>query len=132
MPHSHQTKSQTRPVGYRRYPGRRVDVQPALSDDLMEQVLDPQNLKRAWKQVKANRGAPGVYSMTLAEFPDFARQRWEGIRQSLSDGTYRPQPVRRHTIPKPTGGERELGIPSVVDRVIQQAIAQVPYCPTSS
>jgi RNA-directed DNA polymerase len=91
----------------------------------MERMLDPNNLKRAWKQVRANRGASGVDGMTLAAFPDFVRMRWADIRQSLSDGTYRPQPVRRHTIPKPTGGERELGIPSVLDRVIQQAIAQV-------
>ena len=100
-----QRGSQPRPVQR-----RRVDVQPALSDDLMERVLDRQNLKRAWKQVRANRGAPGVDAMTLTAFPEVVRTRWASIRQSLSDGTYRPQPVRRHVIPKPTGGERQLGI----------------------
>ena len=79
----------------------------------------------AWKQVRANRGAPGPDGITLAEFPDWLRPRWPAIRQQLLDGTYRPEPVRRKTIAKPDGGERLLGIPNVLDRLIQQAILQV-------
>lgn len=94
--------------------------------DLMAQVLSRENLRRAWEQVKANRGAPGSDGMTLAEFPDFVRSpHWKGIKESLATGAYRPQPVRRVYIPKDGGGERPLGIPTVLDRVIQQALAQV-------
>jgi RNA-directed DNA polymerase len=91
----------------------------------MEEVLAAQNLRRAWKRVKANRGAPGIDGMPIEDFAAFARERWPTIRARLSDGSYRPQPVRRVMIPKPGGGERPLGIPTVVDRLIQQAIAQV-------
>lgn len=104
---------------------RRRVMQPALHDDLMARVLDPENLQRAWKRVKANRGAPGIDGMRIEDFAEFARSQWAEIRQQLSDGTYQPQPVRRVSIPKPGGGERLLGIPTVVDRVIQPAIAQV-------
>jgi RNA-directed DNA polymerase len=94
--------------------------------NLMAQVLSRENLRRAWEQVKANRGAPGVDGMTVAEFPDFVRSpNWPGIKESLAAGTYRPQPVRRVHIPKDGGGQRPLGIPTVLDRVIQQALAQV-------
>lgn len=101
---------------------------PALSlfpESLMEAVVDPDNMERAWKQVRANRGAPGPDGITLAEFPDWLRPRWPAIRQQLLDGTYRPEPVRRKTIAKPDGGERLLGIPNVLDRLVQQAILQV-------
>jgi len=91
----------------------------------MEAVVDPDNMERAWKQVRANRGAPGPDGITLAEFPDWIRSRWPTVRQQLLDGTYRPEPVRRKTIAKPDGGERLLGIPNVLDRLIQQAILQV-------
>ena len=104
---------------------RRRATQPALHDHLMEAVLSPANLQQAWRRVKSNRGAPGIDGMRIEDFPAHAREHWSVIRQSLSDGSYRPQPVRRVTIPKPDGGERALGIPTVVDRVIQQAIAQV-------
>ena len=104
---------------------RRVFTQPALHDDLMGRIMDPANMRRAWKRVKANQGAPGSDGMTLEDFPTFARSHWSSVRQALLDGTYQPQPVRRVSIPKPNGGERWLGIPSVVDRVIQQAIGQV-------
>ena len=104
---------------------RRVGTQPALQDELMGRVVDPANMRRAWKRVKANQGAPGVDGMTLEDFPTFARSHWSAIRQALLDGTYQPQPVRRVSILKPHGGERSLGIPNVVDRVIQQAIGQV-------
>ncbi len=105
---------------------RRSAIQPALHDDLMERVLDRANMQRAWKRVKANKGAPGVDGMRIEEFTGFARLHWAGIHQALRDGRYQPQPVRRVSIPKPNGGgERLLGIPCIVDRVIQQAIAQV-------
>jgi len=104
---------------------RRGVTQPALHDDLMERVLDRANLRRAWKRVKANRGAPGMDGMRIEDFAEFARSHWAEIRQQLADGSYQPQPVRRVDIPKPGGGERLLGIPTVMDRVIQQAIAQV-------
>jgi RNA-directed DNA polymerase len=91
----------------------------------MEAVLSPANLKQAWRRVKSNRGAPGIDGLCIEDFPAYAREAWPAIRQSLNDGSYRPQPVRRVSIPKPDGGERALGIPTVVDRVIQQAIAQV-------
>jgi len=91
----------------------------------MEAVVDPDNMERAWKQVRANRGAPGPDGITLGEFPDWLRPRWPTIRQQLVDGTYRPEPVRRKAIAKPDGGERLLGIPNVLDRLIQQAILQV-------
>ena len=104
---------------------RRGAMQPALHDDLMERVLARDNLRRAWKRVKANKGAPGIDGMTLEDFPAYAQAHWPEIRQALREGRYHPQPVRRVTIPKPGGGERLLGIPTVVDRLIQQAIAQV-------
>jgi len=104
---------------------RRGDEQPALHDDLMERVLARENLQRAWKRVKSNKGAPGVDRMAIEDFAEFACSHWPAIRQALCDGAYQPQPVRRVSIPKPDGGERLLGIPTVTDRVIQQAIAQV-------
>jgi RNA-directed DNA polymerase len=91
----------------------------------MERVLDRGNLQRAWKRVKSNKGAPGIDGLPIEEFAAYACNHWSEIRQALNDGSYRPQPVKRVTIPKPDGGERHLGIPTVTDRVIQQAIAQV-------
>ena len=93
-----------------------LDASPA--DALMEQVIDPHNLERAWRQVKRNRGAPGPDGMTIKQFEQWARENWSTVRQQLMDGTYRPSPVRRKTIPKAGGGERLLGIPNVVDRLI--------------
>ena len=80
---------------------------------------------RRQARVKRNRGAPGPDGITLKEFEPWARIHWSTIRQQLMDGTYRPDPVRRKTIPKEGGGERQLGIPNVLDRLIQQAILQV-------
>ncbi|EKU96243.1 Retron-type reverse transcriptase [Leptolyngbya sp. PCC 7375] len=104
----------------------RTDMQPTLDINLMTQVVERANMQQAWKRVKSNKGAPGSDGMPLADFPAYAREHWPTIRQSLLDGTYCPQPVRRVVIPKPGGrGERLLGVPCVVDRVIQQAILQV-------
>ncbi len=105
---------------------RRAGMPPALSGSLMQRVVSRQNMLRAWKRVKSNHGAPGIDGMTVEEFPEFVRQNWTTVRQALLDGSYQPLPVRRVTIPKPGGkGERLLGIPTVRDRVIQQAIQQV-------
>ena len=97
----------------------------AEDDPWMRQVLDPVNLQQAWKRVKANGGAPGLDGMTVEAFPSFAREHWARLGLDLREGRYRPAPVRRVFIPKPDGTERPLGIPTVLDRVIQQAIAQV-------
>jgi RNA-directed DNA polymerase len=104
---------------------RRSAMQPALHDEWMARVGEPANLKRAWKRVKSNQGAPGIDGMRIEDFAEFARSQWPTIHQQLAEGTYHPQPVKQVSIPKPGGGERLLGIPTVVDRVIQQAIAQV-------
>ena len=93
--------------------------------NLMEQILSRENMLLAWKRVKANKGAAGVDGMSIDAFPEFARHHWERIRSALEKGTYRPAAVLRVMIPKATGGQRPLGIPTVLDRVIQQAIAQV-------
>jgi RNA-directed DNA polymerase len=93
--------------------------------NLLEQILSRENMLLAWKRVKANKGAAGMDSMSIEEFPEFARHHWERIRSALEKGTYRPAAVLRVMIPKATGGQRPLGIPTVLDRVIQQAIAQV-------
>jgi RNA-directed DNA polymerase len=100
-------------------------TQPALFDDLMQAVVGSENMRRAWARVKSNKGAPGIDGVPIEEFPALARAHWPAIRQALLDGSYCPSPVRRVLIPKPGGGERALGIPTVTDRVIQQAIAQV-------
>ncbi len=97
----------------------------SLSMNLMEQVVATENMERAWKKVKANRGAPGPDGITLKQFPEHLRPLWPTLRQQLLDGTYRPKAVRRKAIAKPDGGERLLGIPNVQDRLIQQAILQV-------
>jgi RNA-directed DNA polymerase len=96
-----------------------------LHEELMERVVDRANMQRAWGRVKSNHGAPGIDGMRIEDFPAFARTHWPAIRQQLVDGSYQPKPLRRVSIPKRNGGERLLGIPTVVDRVVQQAIAQV-------
>lgn len=92
---------------------------------LLERVLTRANLQRALKQVRQNDGAPGIDGMSVDELPDYLRHHWPEIRAQLVAGRYRPQPVRRVEIPKPDGRKRLLGIPTVLDRFIQQAIAQV-------
>jgi RNA-directed DNA polymerase len=109
---------------------RRVGMHRALrqdeaNPDLLDAVLASDNLARAWKRVKANKGAPGIDGMTIEDFPAYAREHWPSVREQISQGRYQPQPVRRVELPKPDGGKRLLGIPVILDRVLQQAIAQV-------
>ncbi len=101
--------------------GKHVEVQ---EPSLLEQVLSPENLDRAWQRVRANRGAPGIDGMTVDVFPSFFREHGERISSMLREGTYHPAAVRRVFIPKPDGTQRPLGVPTVLDRVIQQALAQ--------
>ena len=107
--------------------GRRVTDQPNPEEDLLERIISRPNMINAWKRVKANNGAPGIDKMSVEHFMAFARDHWDEIRASLLAGTYQPLPVKRVEIPKPTGGTRPLGIPSVLDRLIQQTIAQVLF-----
>ena len=86
---------------------------PARTDRLMEEVCERENLKEAFRQVKANKGSAGVDGMTVVALLDYLRQHWPAIREQLLNGTYEPQPVRRVEIPKPDGGTRKLGIPTV-------------------
>jgi RNA-directed DNA polymerase len=94
-------------------------------DDLLGQALTRENMVRAWKRVKANKGSAGVDGRTVQDTGEHLKAAWPDIRRSLLDGSYRPQPVRRVGIPKPGGGVRELGIPTVLDRLIQQTLLQV-------
>ena len=93
--------------------------------DMIEVILEPGNLSEAWKRVKRNQGAPGIDGMTVEDFPAFVREHWPRIAIAIREGNYRPAPVKRVWIPKPDGSQRPLGIPTVLDRVIQQAVAQV-------
>jgi RNA-directed DNA polymerase len=102
----------------------RNDDKQEDEEAMLERILSKENLNLAYKRVKANRGSPGVDGMAVDELLSFLKQQGETIRQSILDGEYVPQPVRRVEIPKPDGGVRRLGIPTVVDRWIQQAIAQ--------
>jgi RNA-directed DNA polymerase len=98
---------------------------PAIGEQLMEEVCERENCKQALARVKANKGSPGVDGMTVHELPEHLKQHWPAIREQLWSGTYVPQPVKRVEIPKPEGGVRKLGIPTVLDRFIQQAVMQV-------
>jgi RNA-directed DNA polymerase len=98
---------------------------PGQNERLMEEVADPANLNAAWRRVRGNGGAPGVDGIPVAAFLEHAKPRAALLRKELLEGNYRPSPLRRVKIPKPTGGERLLGIPTVQDRVVQQAILQV-------
>lgn len=121
MSHSQRASSPTGGARLRREP-----TKPALGEDLLARVLARDNLRAAWKQVKANQGAPGMDGMSIEDFPAFAREQWPSVRRALLDGSYQPSPLRQRMIPKPGGrGERQLQIPTVLDRVILQAIQQV-------
>jgi RNA-directed DNA polymerase len=97
----------------------------AIGETLMEEVCERGNCQQALARVKANKGSAGVDGMTVQQLPEFLKQHWPAIREQLLSGTYKPQPVRRVEIPKPDGGVRNLGIPTVLDRFIQQAVMQV-------
>ncbi len=104
---------------------RRDGEHPEAESELLAAILEQGNLSRAWHQVKANHGAAGVDGITIDEFPEKFRAHWPQLRRELEAGTYVPSPVRRVEMAKPDGGIRLLGIPTVLDRLIQQAIAQV-------
>ena len=98
--------------------------------ELLEKILSNGNMNAAYKRVCANKGAGGVDDVTVEQLGDYIRENWNGIREQIRHREYKPQPVRRVEIPKPNGGVRKLGIPTVMDRVIQQGIVQVisPMC----
>ena len=98
---------------------------PAYAEQLMEEVCGRGNLVRAWKRVRSNKGGPGVDGMTIEDAKAYLHEHWPSIRSQLLSGTYQPQPVKRVEIPKPDGGVRKLGVPCVVDRLIQQALLPV-------
>src|SRR5579863_8413426 len=98
---------------------------PARQEQLMEEVCERENCWQAYKRIKANKGSPGIDGRKVGELSGYLKQHWPTIREQLLSGTYQPQPVRRVEIPKPDGGVRKLGIPTVLDRLIQQAVMQV-------
>jgi RNA-directed DNA polymerase len=104
---------------------KRKTESSAISEQLMEEVIERENLKQALRRVKANKGSPGVDGMTVEELTGYLKEHWPAIREHLLSGTYKPQPVKRVEIAKPGGGIRKLGIPTVLDRFIQQAVMQV-------
>ena len=113
------------PEGTESSAGKRGIESPAITEQLMEEVCERENCKQALKRVKANKGSAGVDGMTVQQLPEYLKQHWPAIREQLLSGTYRPQPVRRVEIAKPDGGVRKLGIPTVLDRFVQQAVMQV-------
>ena len=104
---------------------KRRTESPAFGEQLMEEVCERENCRQALSRVKANKGSPGVDGMTVSDLPGYLKQHWPAIRKQLWSGTYVPQPVKRVEIPKPDRGVRKLGIPTVLDRFIQQAVMQV-------
>ena len=104
---------------------RRETENPAGNQRVMEEVCERENRREALQRVRANQGSPGIDGMTVDELPEYLEQHWPAIREQLFSGTYEPKPVKRVEIPKPDGGVRKLGIPTVLDRFIQQAVMQV-------
>ncbi|MGD0904680.1 MAG: group II intron reverse transcriptase/maturase, partial [Terracidiphilus sp.] len=102
-----------------------VPERPAGTTRLMEEICDRENMEEALRRVKANKGSAGIDGMTVGGIADYLKQHWPAVRERLLNGTYKPNPVRRVEIPKPDGGVRKLGIPTVLDRLIQQAVMQV-------
>ena len=93
--------------------------------EMLERILSPTNMAEAYRRVVANAGASGVDGVTVQELSDYIKSNWKRIAGEIRSRQYRPQPVRRVEIPKPNGGMRKLGVPTVVDRMIEQAIVQV-------
>ncbi len=118
------TLSLDNPVGESEM-GNPIESKSNLCSSLINRVLERNNLTRALKQVQRNKGAAGIDGMRVDALPDYLKQHWRRIKHKLIDGTYCPRPVLRVEIPKPEGGKRQLGIPTVLDRLIQQAISQV-------
>jgi RNA-directed DNA polymerase len=104
---------------------RREAEDPAGNQRVREEVGERENRREALKRVRAKQGSPGIDGMTVDELPEYLGQHWPAIRQRLLSGTYEPKPVKRVEIPKPDGGVRKLGIPTVLDRFVQQAVQQV-------
>ena len=111
--------------GTESFAAKRGTESPAIGEQLMEEVCERENCKQALARVKANKGSAGVDGMTVLQLPEHLKQHWPVIREQLLSGNYKPQPVKRVEIPKPDGGVRNLGIPTVLDRFIQQAVMQV-------
>ena len=104
----------------------KTDIERRAADEpLMEAIVERDNLRKALAQVKRNKGAAGIDGMTVDELGPYLKEHWPTIRVQLLEGTYKPQPVRRVEIPKASGGKRPLGIPTVLDRFVQQAVMQV-------
>src|SRR5664279_4305063 len=121
-------RGETSVIGYPRvepFAAKPAPESPAVTEQLMEEVCDGENLQSAWKRVQRNQGSPGVDGMTIDSAKAHLREHWPNIRSQLLEGTYQPLPVKRVEIPKPDGGVRKLGVPCVVDRLIQQAMLQV-------
>ena len=117
---------QVKPVGGE----RSVEASPARDEgksdvEVWEAILARENMQTALKRVESNKGAAGVDGMEVSELCGYLKEHWLEVREALERGTYRPSPVRRVEIPKPDGGIRQLGIPTVLDRFIQQAMVQV-------
>ena len=106
-------------------PERRKPVASVLAEGLIEAMVSGKNADAACRKVEANKGSAGVDGMRTDELRPYLEKHWKRLRQTLLDGKYRPKPVRRVEIPKPDGGVRELGIPTVIDRFIQQMVSQV-------
>jgi len=104
---------------------KRRTESPAIEEQVMEEVCERENCLQALKRVKSNKGSPGIDGMRVEELSGHLREHWPAIRGQLLNGTYKPQPVKRVEIPKPDGGVRQLGIPTVLDRMVQQAVMQV-------
>lgn len=104
---------------------QRKNTTPALHENLLHQVLATANVHEAWKQVKRNKGVAGVDGISIDDFTEIMRPQWHIIKAEILSGNYRPQPVKRVRIPKDDGSERLLGIPTVLDRMIQQSIVQI-------
>ena len=111
--------------GSESFAAKRTSENLAIGEPLMEEVCERENCKQALARVKANKGSPGVDGITVHDLTDYLKQHWPAMREHLLSGTYEPQPVKRVEIPKPDGGVRKLGIPTVLDRFIQQAVMQV-------